>query len=61
VFLFEGTSGQRIDTFLLFPYQEEHFSAVVNMGRSTIDMDDDSQKVLAQALQEKVTKNTLCS
>jgi hypothetical protein len=44
-----------------FPYQEEHFSAVVNMGRSTIDMDDDSQKVLAQALQEKVTKNTLCS
>jgi hypothetical protein len=34
---------------------------VVNMGRSTIDMDDDSQKVLAQALQEKVNKNTLCS
>ncbi|CAK9267551.1 unnamed protein product [Sphagnum jensenii] len=42
-------------------HSEEHFSAVVNMGRSTIDMDDDSQKVLAQALQEKVEALLLLS
>jgi hypothetical protein len=59
-----ATEAHRIsdaDTNEIRITQEEHFSAVVNMGRSTIDMDDDSQKVLAQALQEKVTKNTLCS